>query len=71
MIYIYIYIYNLPSWLLPICQWPHGNSCTWAHDIWLNISVYIYIYKNRGREIEEEKGLKDTRLPLLQSFFWP
>ena len=33
-IYIYIYIYvvkkteNVPSRLLPICKWPHGNSCT-------------------------------------------
>ena len=38
-IYIYIYIYkvkktdNVPSRLLPIHQWPHGNSCTWAHDV--------------------------------------
>ena len=42
-LYIFIYIYiiyilvkktgNVPSRLLPICQWPHGNSCTWAHDI--------------------------------------
>ena len=23
---------NVPSRLLPICQWPHGNSCTWAHE---------------------------------------
>ena len=22
---------NVPSRLLPICQWPHGNSCTWTH----------------------------------------
>ena len=22
---------NVPSRLLPIHQWPHGNSCTWAH----------------------------------------
>ena len=40
-IYTYIYIYthththNVSSQLLPICQWPHGNSCTWAHDVWL------------------------------------
>ena len=24
---------NVPSRLLPIRQWPHGNSCTWAHDV--------------------------------------
>ena len=38
-IYIFIYIYivkktdNMPSRLLPIYQWPHGNSCTWVHDV--------------------------------------
>ena len=26
---------NLPCWLLPTHQWPHDNSCTWAHDAWL------------------------------------
>ena len=24
---------NVPFQLLPIHQWPHGNSCTWAHDV--------------------------------------
>ena len=23
---------NVPSLLLPICLWPNGNLCTWAHD---------------------------------------
>ena len=39
---IYIYIFkktdNVPSQLLPIHQWPHGNSCTWAHDVRLHIA---------------------------------
>ena len=33
---------NVPSRLLPISQWPHGNSCTWAHDVHgnsINITV--------------------------------
>ena len=29
---------NVPSQLLPIRQWPHGNSCTWAHDVRLHIA---------------------------------
>ena len=33
-----IYIYNVPSRLLPIRQWPHGNSRTWAHDVQLHIA---------------------------------
>ena len=36
--YIYIYTYNLPCRLLPICQCPHGNSWTWANDASLPIS---------------------------------
>ena len=28
--------YNVPSWLSP--QNLSGNSCFWAHDIWLNIA---------------------------------
>ena len=24
---------NVPSRLLPIRRWPHGNSCTWSDDI--------------------------------------
>ena len=28
---------NMPSRLLPIRQWPHGNSCTWAHDVRIHI----------------------------------
>ena len=28
----------MPSRLLPIRQWPHGNSCTWAHDVRLHIA---------------------------------
>ena len=56
-IYIYDYIYmyivkktdNVPSWLLPICQWHHGNSCTWAHDVQCVMSqfkpvLYIIIF---------------------------
>ena len=39
-IYIYIYICyhenNVPSWLSP--QWVCGNSCTWGHDVQLNIA---------------------------------
>ena len=37
-IYIYMYIYvvkktdDVPSRLLLMRQWPHSNSCTWAHD---------------------------------------
>ena len=40
--YIYIYIYicnhenNVPSRLSP--QWLCGNSCTWAHDVRLNLT---------------------------------
>ena len=30
--YIYNEKKNRPSRLLPIRQWPHGNSCTWAQD---------------------------------------
>ena len=28
----------MPSRLLPILQWPHGNSCTWAYDVRLHIA---------------------------------
>ena len=39
---MYIYIVkktdSVPSRLLPIRQWPHDNSCTWAHDIRLHIA---------------------------------
>ena len=39
-IYIYIYICNhennMPSRLSR--QWRYGNSCTWAHDVWLLIA---------------------------------
>ena len=27
---------NVPSWLSP--QWFCGNSCTWAHNVWLHIA---------------------------------
>ena len=43
-IYIYIFIYvakktdNVLSRLLPIRQWPQGNSYTWAHDLLLHIA---------------------------------
>ena len=49
-VYIYIYIYiciyiysvkktdNVPSRLLPIRKWLHGNSCSWAHDVRLHIA---------------------------------
>ena len=35
--YIYIYCHenNVPSQLSP--QWLYGNSCTLAHDVWLNM----------------------------------
>ena len=29
---------NVPSRLLPIRQWPHVNSSTWAHDVRLHIA---------------------------------
>ena len=39
---LYIYVVkktnNVPSQLLPIRQWPHGNSCTWTHDAQLHIA---------------------------------
>ena len=46
--YIYIYkgIYvvkktnNVPSDLLPIHQWRHGNSCPWAHNVWFGHTSY-------------------------------
>ena len=28
---------NVPSRLLPVHQWPHDSSCTWAHDVRLHI----------------------------------
>ena len=41
-IYIYIYIVektdNVLSRLLPIRQWPYGNSCAWTHDVRLYIA---------------------------------
>ena len=33
--YICYHESNVPSRLSP--QWLCGNSCTWAHDIWLHI----------------------------------
>ena len=42
VIYIYIYVVkktdSVPSQLLPFRQWPHGYSCTWAHDVRLHIA---------------------------------
>ena len=29
---------KVPSQLSSICQWPHNNTCTWAHDVWLHIA---------------------------------
>ena len=29
---------NVPSRLLPIRQWLHGNSITWTHDVRLHIA---------------------------------
>ena len=43
IIYIY-YIYicyhenNVPSWSWLSPQWLCGDSCIWAHDIWLHIA---------------------------------
>ena len=34
---------NVPSQLLPIRQWLHGNSCTWAHDELVHIAGTIVI----------------------------
>ena len=35
-----------PQWTRAI--WQYGNSCTWVHDVWLNICEYVwciyYIY---------------------------
>ena len=46
--YIYIYIYNrennVPSWLSP--KWLCGNSCTWAHD--------VYLCKSQSNFVEEK-----------------
>ena len=28
----------MPSRLLLIRQWSHGNLCTWEHDVWLHIA---------------------------------
>ena len=37
VVYMYImYVYKNRQCLLlviSICQWPHGNSCTWANDV--------------------------------------
>ena len=30
---------NVSSRLLPIRQWPHEDSCTWAHDVRLLIAA--------------------------------
>ena len=30
--------HNLPSRLLPVSQWPHGNSFTWPHNVRLHIT---------------------------------
>ena len=30
------------SRLLQICQWPHDNSTTWAHDVLLHIACTNY-----------------------------
>ena len=42
MIYVHICVVkkpdNVPSLSLSICQWPYGNSCTWAHDVELHIA---------------------------------
>ena len=36
----------MPSRLLPIRQWPHGNSCTWAHDVrTMSYSMVNYVPK--------------------------
>ena len=36
---------NVPSRFLPIHQWSHGNSWTWAHDNHTSCAqLYIYIY---------------------------
>ena len=58
-IYIYIYIYickyihvakktdNVPFRLLPIRQWLHSNSQTWARDVhFFYICKYVYVYVN-------------------------
>ena len=42
VIYICNHENNVPSRLSP--QWLCGNSCTWAHNVRLNIYIYIYIY---------------------------
>ena len=49
-IHINIYIYvakklkYVPSLLLLIRQWSHGNSCTWAHEVYIYVYICIYMY---------------------------
>ena len=39
---------NMSSRLLPVCQWPHGNPYTWAHDVrllWVTMGLlYVCMY---------------------------
>ena len=36
--------HTVPSRLLLISQWPHGNSCTWAHVLYIHIYKHIIYY---------------------------
>ena len=67
--YIYIfYIYicyhenNVPSRLSP--QWLCGNSCTWAHDVRLQIAD-----ANEPKTVQQASSL-GARDGLAQSFFY-
>ena len=31
---------SVPSQLLPVCQWPHGNTCNWTHYVHLHIVTF-------------------------------
>ena len=57
-IHIHIYIANVPSRLLLIHQWPHDNSCTWAHDVRLHIAG-----------TNEPKSAKQVKQAAVRSYF--
>ena len=78
-IYIYIYIYmyvfiylyvagkadNVLSRLLPICQWPHGNSCSLS--LYLSIYLYLsmYMYERVCEHVTESCIFKFSSILIL------
>ena len=44
ILYIYNHENNVPFRLSP--QRLHGNSCTWAHDVWFSLELYIFDRNN-------------------------